>query len=123
MLGHIMEWFYSGLAGIKQSADSRAYKDVLIEPNMVEDIEWTRAWFESPYGKIRSSWSQDGDGGTLDVTIPVNTTATVVIPSGELDQIRESDNTVTDNPDILDIKAEENRVRLRIGSGEYRFKF
>lgn len=123
MLGHIMEWFYGGLAGIKQSGDSQAYKDVLIEPNIVADIEWTRAWFESPYGKIRSSWSLDGDRGTLDVTIPVNATATVVIPSGKTDQIEESGNPVTNIPGILDIEAEENRVRLRIGSGDYSFNF
>src|SRR5699024_6003825 len=72
MLGHIMEWFYGGLAGIKQTDDSKGYNHILIEPNMVGNIEWTQAWYESPDGRIESAWSLENEKGSMHVKIPVN---------------------------------------------------
>jgi hypothetical protein len=33
MLGHLMEWFYAGLAGIKQADNSVAYNKIEIKPH------------------------------------------------------------------------------------------
>ena len=123
MLGHIMEWFYEGLAGIRQTPSSAAYNHILIEPAMVGDIEWTKAWYESPNGRIQSEWSQGGEQRTMKVSIPVNTTATVVIPSIQIDRITESGTQISNHPDILEIRSEEEDTRLRLGSGNYVFKF
>jgi alpha-L-rhamnosidase len=38
MLGHLMEWFYTGLGGIYQDENSVAYKDLIIAPKPVGDI-------------------------------------------------------------------------------------
>ncbi|MBS1654981.1 MAG: family 78 glycoside hydrolase catalytic domain, partial [Bacteroidetes bacterium] len=35
MLGHLMEWFYEGLAGIRSGKDAVAYKKIIIEPEPV----------------------------------------------------------------------------------------
>ncbi|MDR8391957.1 glycoside hydrolase family 78 protein [Aliifodinibius sp. S!AR15-10] len=123
MLGHIMEWFYGGLAGIQQAEGSHAYSHILIDPDMVGDIEWTQAWYESPNGRIESDWSLDGENGTLDVKIPVNSIATVVIPSAEVDQISESGEPVSNHSEIMNIATQDSTTNIEIGSGDWSFDF
>jgi hypothetical protein len=80
MLGHIMEWFYNGLAGISQSSTSVAYKDIVIRPEVVGDISYVKGSYNSPYGTIRSEWKREGNNFSLYVNIPANTTATIYMP-------------------------------------------
>src|SRR5665648_1206973 len=47
MLGHIMEWFYTGLGGISQQEKSVAFKEILIKPEMVGDISFANTSFNS----------------------------------------------------------------------------
>ncbi|MCX6262715.1 MAG: family 78 glycoside hydrolase catalytic domain, partial [Bacteroidia bacterium] len=42
MLGHLMEWFYSGLGGIDQEESSMGYKKIIIKPEMVGDITFSK---------------------------------------------------------------------------------
>jgi alpha-L-rhamnosidase len=98
MLGHLMEWFYAGLAGIKQSKNSVAYKNVEIRPQPVGDVIHAKAKYNSPYGEIVSEWKKNGKQFELNVTIPANTTAVVYFPA----------NTKFAKP-------------LNIGSGNYQF--
>jgi hypothetical protein len=80
MLGHIMEWFYEGLAGISQAANSVGYKNIVIRPQVVGDITHAEASFQSPYGEIKSAWEKTGKKFELKVNIPANTTAEVYLP-------------------------------------------
>jgi hypothetical protein len=124
MLGEIMEWFYGGLAGIRQTKDSHAYDHILIKPAVeVGNIKWVRASFYSPDGRIYSNWSLDNQVCTLKVKIPVNAIATIVIPSRQVAQITESNKPVTSDPEILSIIPQHQSTRIKIGSGKWSFKF
>ncbi len=50
MLGHLMEWFYSALGGIKQAENSVAFKNIVIEPEVVGDVNSCQTSYDSPYG-------------------------------------------------------------------------
>ena len=52
MLGHLMEWFYAGLAGIKQADHSVAYNKIEIKPQPVGDVTAAKATYHSPYGEL-----------------------------------------------------------------------
>lgn len=80
MLGHIMQWFYEGLAGISQAANSVGYKNIIIRPQVVGDLTHASASFQSPYGEIRSAWKRTGDIFELNVAVPVNSTASIYLP-------------------------------------------
>ena len=45
--------------------------------------EWARAVYRSVRGPISSAWRRDGDTLELEVEIPANVTATVIVPGGE----------------------------------------
>jgi alpha-L-rhamnosidase len=115
MLGHLMEWFYAGLAGIKQTDNSVAYKNIEIKPNPVGDVTSARATYHSVYGDITSDWKKQDGKFELDVEIPPNTTATIYIP-------------VVNNLPVSIIgtlsaaKYENGKAVIKIGSGKYNFK-
>jgi len=80
MLGHLMQWFYEGLAGISQAENSVGYKSIIIRPQVVGDITHAAAGFQSPYGEIKSAWKKKDNNFELNVTIPVNSMATIYLP-------------------------------------------
>jgi hypothetical protein len=117
MLGHVMEWFYAGLGGIGQTENSAAYKDILIQPQVVKDLTFVKVGFELPYGLIRSEWEQNSVGFSLKVEIPHNTKATVILPTGDIDSVK-VDGKKPDDKDISGI-SEEKKIALFLGSGIY----
>ncbi len=76
--GNVDAWFYQTLAGIRPAAPG--FKKILLKPSMVGDLTWVKAHYDSPYGRIISNWKRDGGKFAMDITIPANTTATVVVP-------------------------------------------
>ena len=82
MLGHLMEWFYSGPGGISQEENSTAYSRIIIAPKPVGDIKWVQCSFNSPKGMISSKWKIEEDTFTLNVEIPENTVAKIIMPDG-----------------------------------------
>ncbi|ANH80257.1 alpha-L-rhamnosidase [Niabella ginsenosidivorans] len=88
MLGHLMEWFYSGLCGIRQAAGSVGFKEIEIRPHPVGDIKTAKAGYHSVRGPIEVSWKKQGDQFTIDVSIPANTTAVIYYPPGYNKQVQ-----------------------------------
>jgi hypothetical protein len=80
MLGHLMEWFYAGLCGIKQAKDGVAYNKIEIRPQPVGDITYANASYRTPYGEIKSGWKKTGHSFELNVIIPANTKAEIYLP-------------------------------------------
>jgi alpha-L-rhamnosidase len=121
MLGHLMEWLYSGLAGIRQAEDSQGFRKIIIAPNPVGDITWTRARHRSVRGDIACSWKFDADGFSLDVEIPAGARARVLLPASRDGQLLEGGRPVIESTEIQVLGWEDGRVSLEIGSGKYRF--
>lgn len=80
MLGHLMEWFYAGLCGIKQANTSVAFNKIEIRPQPVGDVTYAAAGYRSVYGWVRTDWKKANGSFELNVTIPVNTTAEIYFP-------------------------------------------
>jgi len=85
-LGSVAQWLYEYVAGIRVDPDRPGYEHVLISPTPGE-LDHAEATFESVRGTIRSAWRQEGGTFELDVNIPANVTATVVLPGGERHEI------------------------------------
>jgi alpha-L-rhamnosidase len=122
MLGHLMEWFYSGVGGIRQIPSSTSYENILIEPEIVGDITWADATYNSIHGEISTSWKKDENIFTLRIKIPVGCNAIVVIPQADPGLITENDIPVTDCGSLKIISSSEGKTKCGISSGEYLFK-
>jgi alpha-L-rhamnosidase len=82
MLGHLLEWHYAYLAGIRQKPGSIGWRKVLIQP-APGMLERTSATFESPSGRLAVSWEKKGKGFEMRVEIPDGVDAEAVLPNGE----------------------------------------
>lgn len=122
MLGHLMEWLYSGLGGIRQQEGSVAFKKILIDPQIVGDITHARTSYESPYGLIRSEWKLDAQQYTLKVEIPANSEAIICLPTAELDKVTEHGQPVKTHKEISNLDVNNGRLRVKVGSGSYLFQ-
>ncbi len=121
MLGHLMEWFYSGLAGIKQMDASVAFSNILIHPEVVGDIKDVKASYLSPYGLIKSQWHKEVNSFQLKVTIPANTTALVNIPGDSLQSINFKGKGVSTSTLVKFVGKANGRLQYKIGSGNNTF--
>ncbi|TCD28297.1 alpha-L-rhamnosidase [Pedobacter psychrodurus] len=116
MLGHLMEWLYSGIGGIRQEENSIAFNHIKIEPEVVGDLNFADVNYDSPYGKISTKWTKTAKNFTLEVNIPVNTKATVYFPVLPKYNISEEYNSSVD-----DAGVENGKSKVAIGSGYYKF--
>jgi alpha-L-rhamnosidase len=80
MLGHLMEWFYSGLGGIYQADNSVAYDHIIIAPKPVGNIKWVKCSYNSSKGMISSEWEIKGNSFSIVFAIPENAVAKIIIP-------------------------------------------
>src|SRR5205085_564079 len=81
LLGDFASWLYEDLAGIRSDPNHPGYKHIVIYPRIVDGLQFVRASHVSPYGKIVTNWQRNGDVLTLRVTVPLNATATVHVPT------------------------------------------
>jgi hypothetical protein len=122
MLGQIQEWFYHDLAGIQNAPDSAGFKNIVIDPQLVGDVTWAKASYESIRGKIVSDWKRDGDKFTLKVTIPPNTRAMIYLPVKSAESITENGKSVWRDDGAAFLKMENGRAVIAVESGKYNFE-
>lgn len=121
MLGHLMEWLFSGLGGIRQEKESVAFRNIVIKPEPVGDIRYANTSYESPYGLIRSDWKDDEDTFELRVEIPANSQASVCLPASTIEQISESGIPLKTRQGMKFSPLTNGRIKIEIGSGIYNF--
>ncbi len=119
--GAIGDWMYREVAGIDIDPGAPGYRHVLIHPHPGGGLRHVRAAHRSPYGKIASEWTLDGNVFELRVTLPPNTTATVRIPAARLDAVRESDHPLDGVEGVVRAHQDGDDVVVEVGSGYYRF--
>jgi alpha-L-rhamnosidase len=133
MFGSVGAWFYQALAGINLELEGAGYQRIRIEPQVVRDLSSVSGTVETIRGAVSSSWTHFPGVITLDVEIPVNSSAKIVVPK-ELEMtevtVREGNNVVWEKahfvpgtPGITAAEAEKNGdIVFEVGSGRYSFR-
>jgi alpha-L-rhamnosidase len=119
--GAIGDWMYRVSAGL--DAKSAGYKKLLIKPYISDKLGYAKASYESLYGTVVSGWERKDGKIIVKVVIPVNTTAEILLPEGDPEQISESGTAVMGNRKLLSVGKENGRTAITAGSGEYLFEF
>jgi len=122
MFGSVSEWFYKWLAGIQVDPTAVGFDKIIIRPQMISNVKWVKAKYNSIHGEIVSEWDRNEDTLILDLTIPVNTTALVYLPAKDLVSIREGNKEFSEIKDIEFMKMESGHAIFKIGSGKYLFE-
>ncbi|MBR2585827.1 MAG: family 78 glycoside hydrolase catalytic domain [Thermoguttaceae bacterium] len=115
LVGDLAIWYFEYLAGIKVDQQQPGFKHFTLSPSMVGDLEWVSASYDSVRGLIEGQWRIVEDQFTWVVNIPVNSTATVSVPTSDADSVRLS--SADGEVEITDAKAADGRVAFELGSG------
>jgi alpha-L-rhamnosidase len=81
MLGHLVEWHFAYVAGIRQQAGSVGWRKILIAPNP-GPLDYAEASFDSPAGRVSSRWLRANGVFEMTVNIPPDVAALAVLPDG-----------------------------------------
>jgi alpha-L-rhamnosidase len=85
--GAIGMWMYSVVAGIGLDEAQPAYKHIFIAPRPGGGLTYAKASVDSVYGKVSTAWELVDGKFKLKVEVPPNTTATVTMPNGKVQEL------------------------------------
>lgn len=117
--GAVYQWMVENIGGIR--SDGVAYKRIIIAPQPGGDLTWADVRYNSIRGEIASHWHKEDGQFKLEVTIPPNTTATVVIPAKSSDVISCDGNVLSATPEVKLLHRTSDRATLAVESGKYSF--
>lgn len=114
--GAIGDWMYKTVTGIQPDPAAPGYKQFRIQPRPGGGLTHASAEFQSLYGTIASKWKIDGGKLKLEVSVPANTSAKIVLPGA-------ASATVTESGKAVQATAEGKDASLQVGSGNYAFEY
>ena len=85
LIGDLNVWFHERLAGIRPAEPG--YKKILFKPEPVKGIDYVKASLETPYGKASSHWTVKENKFVLNIEVPANTEADVILPDGNSQKV------------------------------------
>jgi alpha-L-rhamnosidase len=81
--GAIGQWMVERIAGLAPDAEQPGYKHIVVRPQPGGPLSSARAELDTPYGKAASSWTKVNGKLQLEIVVPPNATATVVLPDAQ----------------------------------------
>ena len=93
MLGHVMEWYYGYVAGIRQPPEGVGWRKILIAPNP-GPLTSAKATLQTPQGRVSVEWQKDGSTFRLRTAIPKGVQAMAILPSGAQKSLRSGKQTL-----------------------------
>ena len=108
-----VSWFFSGLGGIRLDPTNPGFRSVLMEPQMIDGLDWVKCSLDSPMGTINSSWKRDGKSLRWEIDLPPGIDASVRVP-GRVTKIESGRNTPAD-VDARDAQGPARQLRLHGG--------
>lgn len=119
MLGALEEWFTAGLGGITQTPDSVAFSELAIAPAVVGDLTSVDASYETPQGRVTTSWQRTDTALSLTVRVPANTAATVAVPLAAVAGTRP---VVSAPRPAVPVGRDGTSAVYRVGTGTWTFR-
>ncbi|WP_176444669.1 family 78 glycoside hydrolase catalytic domain [Paenibacillus herberti] len=120
-LGSVGEWMYRYAAGIEADPAQPGFKHIIIQPTPGGELDHANGEYKSIYGEIKSGWEREGAAFKLNVTIPVNTTATVYVPAVDPSTVSEGGKPADEAVGVQFLRMEGDKAVYSVGSGSYSF--
>jgi alpha-L-rhamnosidase len=78
-MGDVSAWMMNQIAGINYDVSNPGFRNILITPHFVDKLEWAQGTYSSVNGYIYSCWKREEGKITLEVAIPANCTADIIV--------------------------------------------
>ncbi|WP_051554741.1 glycoside hydrolase family 78 protein [Maribacter antarcticus] len=120
-IGAVGEWMYRIILGINPSEEHPGFKHFTIKPQQGGTLTWAKGSYKSINGLISSEWRKDKKQFKLDVEIPINTSATIILPVNRNAPIKLNSKSLAIEMINSDHNM-ENETAIDLGSGKYSFE-
>lgn len=117
--GAIGEWMYGRIAGIAPL--QAGYKTISIAPQARAPLTSASASLNTSYGKVSSAWEIKYSKFYLEVVIPPNTTAKIIVPADTSNELLLNGQTFEDNNKVKLINKTKTSFELLVQPGTYKF--
>ena len=80
--GAVGQWLMAHSLGIDRDPSAPGFKHFVLRPEAdpTGQMTWAKGWYDTPYGRIESSWKRSGRKIEYEFTIPEGCSATLRIP-------------------------------------------
>lgn len=119
-LGSVGDWLYRYVGGLDPDAEQPGYGLARIRPRPGGTLTSARLWHDSPRGRWEVDWMLADGELSVDVLVPPNAIAEVVLPTADPSEVRYDDRT-TEAPERSTVQQGPDGTEVRVGSGRYRF--
>jgi alpha-L-rhamnosidase len=121
MMGHIEEWFFAGIGGIRNT--SVGFRKMQIAPYFCDNLTSADVQTECGAGRIGVDWTKADNTISASFNVPVNTEAEIVLPLKKNALVTENGKEITIGNGICSISYQTDSVHIVVGSGVYNFAF
>ncbi len=121
MFGGGIVWFYRSLAGMKVDPLQPGYKNIIFKPQPVGDVTFASYSNETSFGTASVNWKKNSDSFSMDIKVPVGSTATVYVPASDVKDVTENKRKIDDNNEVSFQRLENGYAVFSVGSGSYFF--
>ena len=129
MLGSVDAWFYRKLAGIQVDPDNPGFEKMTISPYFAPDLKFAGASMRTVRGFVSSGRERKNGNTVLKISIPVGSTASVVLPAKESSAVTESGKAVwkdgkfvSGSAGVKNAEVEQDNIVIEVSSGNYLFE-
>jgi alpha-L-rhamnosidase len=88
--GCVAEWMYRYVCGINPTLEHPGFQTSVIKPQPNSLLRFAEASVQTMYGTLSSSWKLDGGMITIEINIPCNTQADIILPDADGAQVLEN---------------------------------
>ncbi len=121
MSGEINEWFFNNLVGISPDTISAGFRKFNIKPAFIKQLKWVNGEFSSISGNIVCKWKRVDHVISLNIEVPVNTTATLYLDDIDPGSIYEGSKPINKSNGIKYKYKTSESLAYELGSGAYSF--
>lgn len=119
--GAVGRWMLAYSLGIQR--DEPGFQKFILqpEPDPSGGITFAEGHYDSMYGRITSAWKLSGNTLRYQATVPPNTSATLYLPAGSAESVKESGVAAAKARGIEFVKFADGKAIYRLQSGSYEF--
>ncbi len=114
-------YFYESLGGVKSSIDNPGFKVFTVNPEYPREVTHTNVTIPTPYGDITNKWNTKDNVLSMNLEVPFNTKAKVMVTTSEFESLQINGLSVEDFKKQNTIEITEGAVI--IGSGNYKIEY
>lgn len=120
--GAVVAWMYNYSLGIRRDETQPGFKHFFLRPEVdpTGRLTYAQGHYDSMYGRIESRWELKDELTEYDFAIPVNTSATLLIPAASVKAVKLDGKAVKRSQAQFD--KEKGMLSMRLVSGKYHFE-